>query len=139
MNRITVSSWLRWALAADAVVSASAGLVLVVFSSPLSQLFNLPAAWPLGVGLFCLAYAALVGSAARRSSLPAWVAWTIAVGNALWALDSVLLIALDWLQPSQIGSAFVLTQAAIVFALAEWQYLGLRRSRPLDQPGLARA
>ena len=139
MNRITVSSWLRWALATDAVFSASAGLALAVFSTPLAELFQLPAAWLLGIGLFCLAYSALVGLAARRSSLSVWIPWTIAIGNALWALDSVFLIALDWLQPSQVGSAFVLTQAAIVFALAEWQYIGLRRSLSLAQPSLVEA
>ena len=82
----------------------------------------------LAVGLFCLAYAAVIGRMARRSTLPRWSVWVVVIGNALWAVDSVLLVSLDLLSPNSLGRIFTLSQAALVFGFAEWQYLGLKRS-----------
>jgi hypothetical protein len=48
--------------------------------------------------------------------------------NALWALDSVLLLALGGVSPTLLGSAFVVAQALLVGLFALAQYAGLRRS-----------
>lgn len=128
MYRIEVSSWLRWGLAIDTVASAAMGLIFVLMSGPVGSLFHLPQMGVMAVGLFCLAYAAVIGRMARRSTLPRWSVWVVVIGNALWAVDSVLLVSLDLLSPNALGRIFILSQAALVFGFAEWQYLGLKRS-----------
>ncbi|MBD8527347.1 hypothetical protein [Pseudomarimonas arenosa] len=131
MNRIHVSTWLRWGLSVDAVASALFGLSLTLFASPLAQLFQLPAIGLFAVGLFCLLYAAIIGRMAPRERLPSWAVWTVVIGNLVWAVDSVLLVALDIVSPNPWGQAMIYVQAAVVVGLAEWQYFGLRRSQPI--------
>jgi hypothetical protein len=48
--------------------------------------------------------------------------------NAVWALDSVLLLVAGWSEPTLLGEVFVIGQAAVVALLAEAQFIGLRRS-----------
>lgn len=128
--RVTVSSWLRWGLRVDAVASAGTGLAFSLFAHPISTWFHLPAVGVFGVGLFCLLYAAIIGRMSLRTRLPRWAVWAVIGGNAIWAVDSVLLLTLDIIAPNQWGQVFVLTQAAVVFGFAEWQFLGMRRSLP---------
>jgi len=72
---------------------------------------------------------------------PAFVAWlgtrervqrplvfAVVACNALWALDSVLLLVTGWVEPTILGEVFVLGQAAVVAVLAELEFIGLRRS-----------
>ncbi|WP_437693715.1 hypothetical protein [Sorangium sp. So ce176] len=44
-------------------------------------------------------------------------------------IDSVLLLALGWVEPKALGYAFVAAQALVVALFAEAQVLGLRRAR----------
>jgi len=48
--------------------------------------------------------------------------------NAVWALDSVILLLTGWVQPTVLGEVIVLAQAVIVATLAELEFVGLRRS-----------
>jgi len=52
----------------------------------------------------------------------------VIAGNALWALDSALLLATDWLSPTTAGQVVVALQALGVAAFAALQYAGLRRA-----------
>jgi hypothetical protein len=52
----------------------------------------------------------------------------VIVGNLLWTVGSVLLVALGWFSPTWLGTAFVLAQAAAVLLLTELQFTGLRWS-----------
>jgi hypothetical protein len=54
----------------------------------------------------------------------------VIVGNLLWTVGSVLLVALGWFSPTWLGTAFVLAQAAAVLLLTELQFTGLRRLGP---------
>jgi len=54
--------------------------------------------------------------------------FVVIVLNALWALDSVLLVLMGWVDTTPLGEYFVIGQAAIVGVLAEMEFLGLRRS-----------
>ncbi|WP_431267624.1 hypothetical protein [Dankookia sp. P2] len=57
--------------------------------------------------------------------------WVVILGNALWALDSLLLLVSGWVAPTALGGSFVVAQALVVALLAELEYTGLRRSAPL--------
>jgi hypothetical protein len=48
--------------------------------------------------------------------------------NLAWASGSVLLLVSGRIQPSGLGHAVILGQAFAVAALAELQYVGLRKS-----------
>lgn len=131
MERIVPSDFLRRALLADAICSGSMGLLLALLAGPLSRWFGLPSAMLLQVGLFLLGFAGFVAVLGLRQASPRLLFWLVIAGNALWALDSVLLLVSGWVAPTMLGGAFVVAQALVVALLAELEYTGLRRSAPL--------
>jgi hypothetical protein len=128
MSTLHVSPLLRFALTLDAVATGITGLAMLPFAAPLAELLHLPAPLLTGAALFMLGYAAVLGWLRGRATLPRWAAWTIIVGNAMWALDCAALAFVGGLDPSTLGVAFLLTQAVVVLGFAELQYFGLRRS-----------
>ncbi|MCW5732142.1 MAG: hypothetical protein KIT20_15390 [Alphaproteobacteria bacterium] len=119
---------LRRVLLADAIASAGAGLALALLSGMLADMLMLPAALLFWAGVSLIPFAALVLHVSRRDPLPRGAVLAIVAYNLLWTLDSVLILALGWVEPNAIGAAFVLAQAAGVAAIAGLQYLGLQRA-----------
>ena len=128
MDTIFPSRFLRRALWLDVASSGAMGLLLATAAAPLGGWCQLPVALLRESGLFLLAFAALLAWLASRPALPRWVVLGVVIGNALWAVDSVLLLLLGWVTPNMLGGTFVLAQAVAVGALAELEYVGLRRS-----------
>ena len=62
--------------------------------------------------------------------------FVLVVCNALWAVDSVLVLLLGWIEPTVPGDVFVVGQAIIVAVLAELQFIGLRRSTLVEAHAL---
>ena len=131
MDRIVPSGFLRRVLLADAACSGAMGLLLALLAGPLSRWFGLPSSMLLQVGLFLLGFAGFVAVLGLRQASPRLLFWLVIAGNALWALDSVLLLVSGWVAPTALGGAFVVAQALVVALLAELEYTGLRRSAPL--------
>ena len=52
----------------------------------------------------------------------------VVAGNAAWTLASIALLFSGAVTPNLLGAIFVAAQAVAVGALAELQYIGLRRS-----------
>ena len=125
---VPVSPFLRRVLLADAVLSGATGTLMAIAAAPLSRLLGLPSSLLLAAGVFCLGFAAFVGALAGRAHAPRGILWFVVIGNALWAIDSVVLLVTGWVDPTVLGIAFVLFQAAVVAVLAELQFLGLRRA-----------
>lgn len=123
----TASPFLRRVLLADAIVSGATGLLLFLGATLLAEMLQLPASLLRPAGLFLLPYGALVAFIATRDTPPRTAVWAIIVANALWALDSLVLLVSGWVAPNGVGYAFVIAQAIIVAAFAETQYLGLRQ------------
>lgn len=124
------SRLLRRVLLADAALSGLAGLLMIAGAAPLATLTDLPQTLLLYAGLPLLPFAALLAWLSRRDTVPTWLVWTIVAGNAVWAIDSVVLLFTGWIAPNTLGVAFVAAQAAAVAVLAELQFFGLRRSEP---------
>ena len=122
--------FLRNVLIADAVSCAATGALQVAFTSPLSELFRLPAPLLLGTGLFLLAYAALVAFVGTRSPIPRGLVGLFVAGNFGWALACGALLATSWVSPGVVGQAWVIAQAVTVVVLAELQLAGLKRRTP---------
>ena len=128
MTTVQPSPLLRRALQLDALVSGAAGLLMTLGAGPLSALLALPAVLLTGAGLSMLPWCAVLLWLARRDTLDRRAVWAVIAVNAVWVVDSVLLLAGGWAQPTLLGQAFVIAQALAVVLFAELQFLGLKRS-----------
>ncbi len=126
---IQPSLFLRRVFLLDAIVSGMMAVLLTLDAGALASWLDLPEALLRETGLFLIAYTALVGWLATRQSMPkAWAILVIA-GNAAWTVASIALLFSGAVTPNLPGEVFVAAQAIVPGALAELQYLGLRRSR----------
>jgi hypothetical protein len=121
------SMFLRRALLLDAVASGATALLVIVAAGFLEGLLALPAALLRGAGLALVPYVAFVIFAGTREVISRLAVWTIIFVNGLWALASILLLFSGLVDPTLLGYAFVIGQAAVVALLGELQYMGLRR------------
>jgi hypothetical protein len=124
----TPSPLLRKALLSDALLSGLTGLVLAFAAGPLSTPLGLTVGLLRWCGIILIPVAALVARLGMRERVQRPLVFAVVACNALWALDSVLLLVMGWVEPTILGEVFVLGQAAAVAVLAELQFLGLRRS-----------
>ena len=83
------STFLSRALLADAIFSGVAAVVLTLGAGVLAPFLNLPEALLREIGLFLIAYTALVGWLAARSSVPKVLVLVVIAGNAAWTLGSI--------------------------------------------------
>lgn len=116
------------ALWTDAFLTGGFALVLAVAATPLAGLFGLPEPLVRWAGIGLLPVAAFVAYLATRPVPPRGGVRALIALNALWAVDSVLLLFTGWVDPNPLGVAFVLAQALLVGVFAELQYVGLRRA-----------
>ena len=121
------STFLRRVLAVDAALTGATALMLVAGAPILENLFGLPTALLRWAGVTLIPYTAWLVSLLRKEALPRGAVWVVAACNALWAIDSIALLFTNWVDPTVLGIAFVVVQALVVGALAEAQYMGLRR------------
>ncbi|GLR90724.1 hypothetical protein [Bradyrhizobium iriomotense] len=125
---IFASTFLRRALLADAIFSGVSAVGLTFGAGVFASLFNLPEALLRETGLFLIAYAALVGWLASRSSVPKALVILVVVGNAAWTVASIALLFSGAVSPNLAGELMVVAQAIATGVFAELQYVGLRRS-----------
>ncbi|MEW6129658.1 MAG: hypothetical protein AB1757_21640 [Acidobacteriota bacterium] len=125
------SNFLRKVLFADAAISGTTGLVMLLFADSLNQLLGVPVGLLRYAGLSLLPFAALLIYLATRQHLQRPIIWAIISGNALWAIDSILLLFTNWVAPTALGYGFIIAQAMLVAVFAEAQYFGLKKSLPV--------
>ena len=123
-------TFLRRALTIDAAISGTTALALLAGASLLEGPLGLSVSLLHGAGLSLIPFTALLIYLLRRDPLPRGAAWFVVVCNALWAVDSILLLFTNWVDPTLLGQVFVVFQAIVVAAFAELQYVALRRSAP---------
>jgi hypothetical protein len=123
----TPSLFLRRVLLLDAVATGATGILLLGGTSLLYSLLNLPTALMTYAGIFCVAWAAVVGFSSSRKQLSRNFVWTIVIANAFWTLGSIALLVSGYVAPTMLGYAFVIAQAIVVGVFAELQYVGLNR------------
>jgi hypothetical protein len=121
MSQIETSTFLRRILMLDAVSCAGLGLLLVTFGAGLSGVLNLPAPLLQQASMVLLPFALLLAFLSTRARLPRAAVWAVIVGNAIWAIDSIVLLFTGWVQPSLLGYLFVAL-------MVELEYIGLRKS-----------
>ena len=122
------STFLSRALLADAIFSGVAAVTLTLGAGALAPFLNLPEVLLRETGLFLIAYAALVGWLATRSTVAKALVLLVIVGNAAWTLGSIALLFSGAVSPNLLGILFVVAQAIATGVFAELQYIGLRKS-----------
>ena len=125
---IQPSLLLRRAFLLDTVVSGMMALLLTLGAGELAPLLDLPEQLLRETGLFLIAYTALVGWLATRQSMPKLLVVIVIAGNAAWTVASIALLFSSAVTPNGLGQIFIVGQALVPGALAELQYIGLRRS-----------
>jgi hypothetical protein len=128
MGTLSVSTFLRRVLLADAAVSAGVGFAMMAFAHELQAPLRVPSDLLFYAGFVLLPYAALVVWLVRRERIPRWTIWAVITGNALWALDSLVLPYTGWIDPTLLGEIFIVGQAIVTVAFAELEYIGLQKS-----------
>ncbi len=123
-------NFLRTVLWVDAFSCVACGLLQVAFNAPMASLLGLPEPLLGYTGEFLLAFAAVVAWVSTRRPVPRTPVWFLMIGNFFWALGCVALLLGSDLNPTMLGTAYVLGQALTVVALAELQFFGLRRATP---------
>ena len=122
------SLFLRRAIQADAIFSGVSAVLLTLGAAELAPLLDLPQALLRETGLFLVAYAALVAWLGTRATMPRALVIIVIAGNSAWTVASIALLFIDAVMPNLLGQAAIAMQAIVVGALAELQYIGLRRS-----------
>jgi hypothetical protein len=128
----TPSPLLRLALLTDATLTAVAGLALLLAAAPLGALLELPAAALRIAGVIFVPFGAFAGWLGTRPRVNRPLVFVVIVLNALWAMDSVLLMLTGWVQTTTLGESFVIAQAIFTGVMAEVEFLGLRRSTRVE-------
>lgn len=119
--------FLRRVLLLDAVSGLLMGFGLA-FGAPLAaDLTGLPIGLLRAVGLVLLPIAAFMFYVAMREPFSRPLVWTVIVGNVVWVVESVVLLAGGFVSPNALGIAFVLGQALVVATFAGLEYVGVRR------------
>jgi len=137
MSRLNPSPLLCLSLRADAAVSIVAGLAAIASARLLADITTASVAAVLAVATFALIYGLALAWLSARRRLAAASARAIVIGNFGWVAASVAVAV--WLNPGPFGWCVLLGQAAAVLALAELQWLGLRRSEVIGARGMAAA
>ena len=125
---IESSAFLRRAIQADAIFSGASAVILTIGGGEIAPLLNLPEALLRETGLFLIAYTALVGWLATRSTVAKALVLLVIVGNAAWTLGSIALLFSGAVSPNLGGELMVVAQAIATGVFAELQYVGLRKS-----------
>lgn len=131
MNTLQPSLLLSRALLVDGLAGACTGVSLVLASDWWGAFLQLPSELLFGAGLTLLPLAAFLLWLGSRATLNRYAIWAVLAINALWVIDSVLLLLSGWVAPNLIGYLFLGAQAALVALFFELELIGLRRSQPL--------
>ena len=65
----------------------------------------------------------------NRAEISRQAIWAVIAVNALWVIDSLLVLVIGWVSPNLFGYAFIIGQALAVALLAELQWFGLKHSQ----------
>lgn len=125
---IRISNFLKFVLFADAATCIGTGSLLAAGGGFLESYLGLPVQIMLYSGLSLFPFAAFLIYLATRKSISKTAMWIVIALNALWTIDSLLLLLSGWVEPTTFGYAFVIFQAIGVAIFADLEYIGLRKA-----------
>lgn len=121
-------SLLKYALFGDAAASGATGLLLAAGATFLNPLLGFDASFMRAAGIILIPFAAFVGWIGTKYRPPRLAVWAIIAINVTWVVESGLTLMSRTHQPTLLGTAFVIAQAAVVFGFSVAQYVGLKRA-----------
>ena len=116
-------------LLVDAIATGATAILLLAGAELLQPLLQLPVALLRGAGLFLVPFVACVAALSRMRRVPPRAMAAVVAINAAWVVASIWLVVGGPFQPSVLGTAFVLMQAAAVAVFADLGWFGLRAAR----------
>lgn len=122
----STDSLLRFAMRADATVCGALGLFMAFAADPLSRATGLSAAAQFLVGAALGGYGVLLYVLAAAAAIRR-IGIGIVVANVVFAVAALTVLAVGSLGLTAFGVTATLTFTALTLALAELQYLGVRR------------
>ena len=119
---------LRQAFLLDAMATGGMGCGLAVGADVLQPWLGLPVVVLREAGILCVAFALYLAFVLSRTEVrPGMVRVAIGV-NVAWILASFALLAFASIEPTVLGTVFVIAQALTVFVFTELQYLAAKRA-----------
>jgi hypothetical protein len=126
---VPMTSYLKKAIAADALVSGAAGVAMMVGSTFLPALFGLPAELLFWAGLALVPFVIELVLILRMKQVPPGFIVALVAINVAWVAASLFVAFGPAFAPTLLGKLFVVAQAAVVAVFAELQIIGLKRAR----------
>jgi hypothetical protein len=124
------SNLLRYALRGDAIATIAAGAICLLDAQPLAALLGIQPPLALEIlGAVLALYGALLFYAAAQSQLNRRIVIAAIVLDAIWVLDSAILLVSGWLPLTSLGMWTIGLIAVAVAVVAELKFFGLRRLR----------
>ena len=130
MHTLNASPLLRRALLVDGLVGLATGSLLVLLNGWYANLLGLPADLLLSTGMALLPLGAFLIWMGSQETLGRPLVWGVIAINALWVIDSLVLLFSGWIAPNLLGQVFIVGQAALVLLFLELELVGLKRSAP---------
>lgn len=131
MTTLNASPLLRRALLADGLMGLACGSLLILLNSWYANLLALPGDLLLAAGLILLPLGLFLVWLGSQETVSRRLVWVVIAINAMWAIDSLVLLFSGWITPNLIGQVFIVTQAALVLLFLELELLGMKRSEPV--------
>lgn len=128
MPNMPTPPFLRRALLFDAVATGATAGLLLLGAGLLADLLGFPLSFLREAGLILVPFVILVVWAGLRRATSTPAIWAILALNILWVAASLVVLVVDWFNPTMLGYLFVAAQAFVVGVFAALQYLGLRRA-----------
>lgn len=113
-------------LALDAATCAAMGVVLLLGSTLVAAVTELPADLLFWAGASLIPIAAFMAISSRTTPVPGWAATLVVAGNLLWVAASIFLPVAGLIAPNALGWAFLVGQAGVVAILAKLEFDALR-------------
>lgn len=126
---LTSPAGLRRVLAFDALSGAGTGALQLGLTGLLAQWLGLSASLLQASGIAIFAFVALAGWLALQAAPPRAALAALVVGNFAWVAGCLALAFGGAPGVTGLGMAYLVFQAVVVLALAELQWMGLRRQR----------
>jgi cytochrome c oxidase assembly factor CtaG len=117
---------LQKALVTNATFSTTSALIMLIFSTAITNLFGLEERLPflvVGIGLLFFAGTILFEVKRQRTKAVYW----IIIQDILWVLGSVALLLLQPFGISMMGNVLIAAVAFIVLIFAIWQYWSVQK------------
>jgi hypothetical protein len=112
----------------DAVTTGANGIAYVALADTIHSSLGVSGGALRAIGAVLVAYGVAVWLLASRPAINRTGVRVVIAANAIWAIDSAIVLIAGWLDPEALGAAWIALQAVIVAGYAAMQAVALRRA-----------